>query len=127
MDYYPPGSAERTARETHAWASKVPGWIDYAFLGFGTSNPPAPASSPSHDNVVGGEVGVDVELADLINERAASQGASTRYEKSVSGGRERTDGKVLKWRITAPDKDRHGRGVLPFFCGDVTGRELRVR
>lgn len=49
-----------------------------------------------------------------------------RYERSVSGGRTRPDGEVLKWRITAPTVEKHGRGLLPFFCGDVTDRSLRV-
>ena len=61
-DFYPPGSLERKARESHPWAKLRPGWIDYAFLGFGTSNP-APGDSP--------------DLADVINGRAATEGAST--------------------------------------------------
>lgn len=78
------------------------------------------------DSLSGGNL-KEIDLADFINERAAAQGANTKYEKSVSGGRERTDGKTLRWKITAPEKRRHGRGVLAFFCGDVTSRELRVR
>lgn len=89
-----------------------PGWIDFAFLGFGSSNPPADAS---------------VDLADVINERAEREQSGTRYEKSVPGGRTRADGQIVKWNITAPAVDKHGRGLLPFFCGDVTERVLRVR
>lgn len=48
------------------------------------------------------------------------------YQPTTPGGRVRPDGTVLKWRITAPDA-RHGRGVLPFFCQDVTPRGWRVR
>ena len=112
VGFYPPESPERKAREAHKWGKAPPGWIDYAFLGFGSSNP-APDNSS--------------DLADVINERAATQGASTKYDATVPGGRIRPDGKELKWQITAPSVDRHGQGLLPFFCGDVTDRQLRVR
>jgi len=43
----------------------------------------------------------------------------------VKGGRTREDGEVLEWLISAP-RTADGRGVLPFFCGDLTPRGLRV-
>jgi hypothetical protein len=49
-----------------------------------------------------------------------------RYDPEVDGGRERSDGKVLKWQISAPAQE-YVRGTSPFFCGDVTPREWRVR
>ena len=112
VSHYPPNSPERNARESHPWSSKQPGWIDFAFLGFGSSNPPEDTN---------------VDLADVINSHAEDEGSGVRYEKSVPGGRTRPDGEVLKWKITAPNASRHGRGLLPFFCGDVTERRLRVR
>ncbi|KAH8114103.1 glyoxalase-like domain-containing protein [Phellopilus nigrolimitatus] len=112
-EYYPLGSPERTARDAHSWASKAPGWIDFAFLGFGTANP-AHSFEP------------DVDLADVINERAAREGSGAVYERTVPGGRTRPDGQELRWRITAPNAVHHGRGLLPFFCGDVTERRIRV-
>ncbi|THH05307.1 hypothetical protein EW145_g4891 [Phellinidium pouzarii] len=90
--YYTPGSSERAARDAHAWAGKVPGWIDFALLGFGTSNP-APKSynlssaTPSTKTL---EEQV-FDLSDLINARAAREGSGavytpTRLTLSVTGG-----------------------------------------
>ncbi|KDQ59694.1 hypothetical protein JAAARDRAFT_33271 [Jaapia argillacea MUCL 33604] len=101
LSYYPPGSPERKARETHYWASKAPGWIDFAFLG----------TSPT--------------LSEVINERAEREGSGVKYLSEQEGGRERPDGKVLKWLITAPAPE-DARGRWPFFCGDVSPREWRV-
>ncbi|KAG0706464.1 glyoxalase-like domain-containing protein [Suillus ampliporus] len=100
--HYPPGSPDRQKRDANPWAWKEPGWIDYAFLG---------SSSTS--------------ISELINARAKKDKSRIRYDPEVDGGRERSDGKVLKWRISAPSQD-NGRGVAPFFCGDVTPREWRV-
>ncbi|RDB19519.1 hypothetical protein Hypma_013666 [Hypsizygus marmoreus] len=102
--YYPPGSSERVKRDTHSWASKSPGWIDFAFLGNGSLTPP--------------------RISDIINERARKDGSGAVYALEVVAGRERPDGRVLKWVISAPKEDV--RGTLPFFCGDVTPRDWRV-
>ncbi|KAF8579464.1 hypothetical protein K439DRAFT_1359495 [Ramaria rubella] len=87
----------------HRWASAHPGWIDYACLGL------HPA---------------DGDVADIINARAAREGSGVVYAPSVDGGRD-TDGKRVRWRLSAPGGE-HGVGRLPFFCGDVTPRALRV-
>ncbi|GLB35554.1 putative glyoxalase-like domain containing protein [Lyophyllum shimeji] len=102
--YYPPGSPERHARDSHHWASKALGWIDFAFVGNGS---------------------LATRISDVINARARRDGSGAVYSPEVPGGRERTDGKVLKWLITAPEDDAK-RGTLPFFCGDITPREWRV-
>ncbi|KAF7441186.1 hypothetical protein PC9H_001535 [Pleurotus ostreatus] len=102
---YPAGSPERAKRDSHPWAPKNPGWIDFAFLGTG------------EDKHSGG-TGV---ISEIINARSKD----VRYLGEVAGGRETPAGKILKWLITSPAK-QHGRGVLPFFCGDVTPREWRV-
>jgi hypothetical protein len=41
----------------------------------------------------------------------------------------RPDGVEVKWEITTPTRweEKKGTSRLPFFCGDVTPRELRVR
>ncbi|KAJ6606327.1 glyoxalase-like domain-containing protein [Mycena vulgaris] len=100
---YPPSSPSRRKRESHKWASKEPGWIDYAFLGNGSLTAPG-------------------RISDIINSRrSASDGPL--YLDEVSGGRTRPDGEVLKWVISSPTKSN---SILPFFCGDVTDRHLRV-
>jgi len=108
IEHYPEGSEERSRRESHIWASKLPGWIDYAFLG----------TSPT--------------ISEIINSRAQEEGSGVRYLAEVPGGRETPAGRVLKWLITGPDptsnvEDAAKNGSLPFFCGDVTPREWRVR
>jgi hypothetical protein len=46
----------------------------------------------------------------------------------VRGGRKRPDGVEMVWEITAPRKWNELEDGMsrPFFCGDVTSRELRV-
>lgn len=101
--YYPPSTPIRAKRDAHAWASKPPGWIDYAFLGNSSAS-----------------------ISEIINHRAEAEGSGVSYVPEVQGGRERPDGKILEWLIAAPSVD-HGRGVAPFYCGDITPREWRVR
>ncbi|KAG6329717.1 hypothetical protein ID866_9372 [Astraeus odoratus] len=107
--HYPPGSPDRQKREGNPWAHKDPGWIDYAFLG-------------SSDR--------SISISRIINERAQAEGSDAHYCPEVDGGRIRQDGKVLKWVISSPaqaSEDEAGnRGVLPFFCGDMTPRKWRV-
>lgn len=50
---------------------------------------------------------------------AASRGLA--YQGPSDGGRLRPDGQRLAWQIGAPPSDE-----LPFLCGDVTPRALRV-
>lgn len=102
--YYPPGSPERAKRDGNPWASRSLGWIDFAFLGNGSRSE---------------------SIAHVINQRGREEGSGVRYEAEQDGGRTRPDGKILKWLISAPQVEK--RGVLPFFCGDVTPRSLRVR
>ncbi|KAH7914079.1 glyoxalase-like domain-containing protein [Hygrophoropsis aurantiaca] len=96
--HYPPGSPDRLKRDSNPWAHKPPGWIDYAFLGSSVTS-----------------------IAKIINERARTN----LYNNEVNGGRVREDGTVLKWVISAPSEMLE-RGSAPFFCGDVTPRDLRV-
>lgn len=104
VSHYP----DPTQRNAHRWAQSTTGWIDYAHLGPGQS---------------------EVDIADVINSRSEKEdgsGNNVRYHTAVPGGRERPDGKKLKWLINAPEK-RFGVGIVPFFCGDVTPRSWRVR
>jgi catechol 2,3-dioxygenase-like lactoylglutathione lyase family enzyme len=53
---------------------------------------------------------------------ARAQAAGVAYQGPFDGGRTTLDGQVLKWQIgTPPSAD------LPFLCGDITPRALRVR
>lgn len=105
--YYPPGTPEHEARQNHQWANKDHGWCAYAFLG-------APSAEPA--------------ISTIINGRLEEEGLDVRYAKEVSGGRTRGDGVALEWVLTTPQKwaQKEGGTKLPFFCGDVTDRSLRV-
>lgn len=109
VDAYPPGSPARLARESHQWALKAPGWIDYAFLGHSSET---------------------VRISDIINDRAKAGGDDAMYGLEQPGGRTRPDGEILKWILTpplSPAGDPARWLPFPFFCADVTPRELRVR
>lgn len=47
------------------------------------------------------------------------------YLNSKSGGRKRPDGMSVKWTVTFPTPSVE-RGTAPFWCHDITPRELRV-
>jgi hypothetical protein len=100
--HYPPSSPERREREDIPWASKLPGWVDFAFLGDSTTS-----------------------ISKIINDRAREDGSEVHYLPEINGGRETPDGKVLKWLISAPDTGLE-TGSVPFFCGDLTPRAWRV-
>ena len=110
--HYPPSSPAHEARRTQPWANKLCGWVAYAFLGAPKS--PAQPLPP---------------LSMLLNRRLHDVGSSTWYEAEVVGGRRRSDGFEIKWEVTPPAmmSEKVGGTRLPFFCGDLTPRELRVR
>ncbi|KAI9507130.1 glyoxalase-like domain-containing protein [Russula earlei] len=105
--HYPPSSPSRDARCRQQWANKASGWVAFAFLGAPRATPP---------------------LSALLNERLRDEGSNTRYAPEVAGGRRRLDGREVQWEITPPARwaEKEGGTRLPFFCGDVTPRELRV-
>lgn len=86
---------------SHRWADKAPGWIDYAFMGNGS---------------------LENRVSTIINRRAEHEGSSVRYLVEQQGGRTRQDGVHLQWLISAPQ----GQDPLPFYCGDITPRNLRI-
>ncbi|MFN0182482.1 MAG: VOC family protein [Aquabacterium sp.] len=51
-----------------------------------------------------------------------ARAAGVDYQGPIDGGRTRLDGQVLRWQIGMPPTPE-----LPFLCGDVTPRPLRVR
>jgi hypothetical protein len=93
-------------RKGHRWGDRKFGIIDFAF---------------SYQDV-------DAEENwEAVNERLSQSGSNMRYEKPVPGGRMREDGKEIKWKVTSPNLNSGvQRGELPFFCHDLTPRELRV-
>jgi len=105
--HYPPSSPTRDARCRQPWANKACGWVAYAFLGAPRATPP---------------------LSALLNERLTYAGSRTRYAPEDAGGRTRPDGVEIRWEITPPVRwaEKEGGTRLPFFCGDVTPRDLRV-
>ncbi len=56
-------------------------------------------------------------------------GTKGSHGEPVEGGRKRADGMDVKWAVTFP-KGEHGgqdsRGRVPFFCHDITERQVRV-
>ncbi|RMZ74495.1 fungal specific transcription factor domain-containing [Pyrenophora seminiperda CCB06] len=51
------------------------------------------------------------------------------YADPIRGGRQRPDGVKVEWDVTFPHGENGGqrsRGRLPFFCHDITPREVRV-
>jgi catechol 2,3-dioxygenase-like lactoylglutathione lyase family enzyme len=51
----------------------------------------------------------------------AAQGRGLRYDGPQAGGRVRPDGARLEWQTGRPQTSD-----LPFLCGDITPRDLRV-
>ncbi|KAH9053736.1 glyoxalase-like domain-containing protein [Lactarius vividus] len=104
--HYPHSSPSHDARRHHQWANKEHGWVAYAFLGAPDATPP---------------------LSVILNGRLQAVSSETRYSPEVSGGRTRPDGVEIKWELTTPARwaEKEGGSRLPFFCGDVTPRELR--
>jgi hypothetical protein len=59
-----------------------------------------------------------------INSRLEGKDSKVRYTDPVAGGRKRPDGVELQWKVTFPTGIE--RGVVPFWCHDITEREKRV-
>lgn len=70
-----------------------------------------------------GEGIVDYALLPADTTRAVAEAAlrGLRLEGPIEGGRLRPDGERLRWQIARPPSPD-----LPFLCGDVTPRALRV-
>jgi hypothetical protein len=90
-------------RTGHRWGDKKFGIIDFAL-------------SSQED--------ADESYASL-KDRLAKAEVGIKYEQPEAGGRTRDDGQVLKWKVTIPATPTL-RGEAPFFCHDITPRDLRV-
>ncbi len=82
--------------------------------------------APEHHwwrHVADGEGLIDFALlpSAIAEDVAAAQARGLALEGPISGGRQRPDGVRVAWQTARPDTPD-----LPFLCGDVTPRELRV-
>lgn len=82
--------------------------------------------APQHTwwrHVAGGEGLIDFALlpGDTGADVAAARGRGLAIDGPFDGGRLRPDGVRLAWQTARP-----GNPALPFLCGDVTDRALRV-
>jgi hypothetical protein len=59
-----------------------------------------------------------------IQERVKEAGGEIFYHDPVEGGRVKPDGTEIKWSVADPSKRIVGQ--VPFWCFDITPRELRV-
>ncbi|KAF2220536.1 glyoxalase-like domain-containing protein [Elsinoe ampelina] len=90
-------------RKGHWWGQHGSGYIDWAF------------TSDSAEDIH--EVNERINHADTGLE-------GVKYQDPRAGGRIKPDGVEIKWKVTFPENVR--RGEVPFWCHDVTPRELRV-
>ena len=103
------------------WAQKQPGLIDFALSSI------RPAAIDSH---------FEARDARLKTENGDG-GLGVGYAPPGAGGRTRKDGVEVKWKVSRPRFSTsvdtpdealfpNGRIDAPFFCYDVTGRDVRV-
>ncbi|KAK5132617.1 hypothetical protein LTR08_008816 [Meristemomyces frigidus] len=59
-----------------------------------------------------------------LQERLRKSGSVVSYAEPVEGGRVTPDRQELRWKVTFPKGVE--RGVVPFWCHDLTPRERRV-
>ncbi|RDL37237.1 uncharacterized protein BP5553_04670 [Venustampulla echinocandica] len=103
-------------RAKHWWGKKKEGGIiDFAFTTKATTGEDV---SKHHKD---------------LQARLLDSGSKAGYELPRPGGRKReSDGQDIKWHVTFPavgsssSASSYQRGLLPFFCHDVTPRSLRA-
>ncbi len=99
-------------------------FADGAYLELIAWRAPAPGERWYRDLERDGEGLVDFALlpsnAATVALAAQQRGLST-LSGAIDGGRARPDGVQVKWQTA-----RHATADLPFLCGDVTPRDLRV-
>ena len=98
-------------REFNAWANKSPGLIDFAL----TSLPPSTAQS------------LHTDIMSRLREKQIGDESDLKYTLPVAGGRSNRDAVQVKWESSRPASTMSGdRTDFPFFCHDVTPRNVRV-
>jgi len=115
-------------KEFFDWAGKPPGLIDFALT--------TPQSAQETHAAVTGRL----ESKSNDGDDEGDGGLGVRYKEPLFGGRKRRDGQQCQWYVTKPlfnDAAPHapqpaekyfptGRLDTPFYCHDVTDRNLRV-
>ncbi|KAL1634639.1 hypothetical protein SLS58_010581 [Diplodia intermedia] len=95
-------------KDGHWWGDKRYGVIDWAL------------TSPDVQDV--GRVAA--RLDEWRSKQQDGAMAAFAYAQPRRGGRRKPDGQEIAWFVTFPEGTR--RGLAPFWCHDVTARELRV-
>src|SRR5216683_1921903 len=91
---------------------------DYQSLGFTVYPGGVHHGGVSHNALI---VFEDASYFEIIAYRQAARARGLNLEGPTPGGRLRLDGVRLDWQIVRPTTTD-----LPFWCGDVTPRKLRV-
>lgn len=100
-----------TPREFYAWANKSPGLIDFAL----SSLPPLTALSLHH------------HVLSQLGGNESSKELDISYTLPEAGSRLRWDDVQVKWESSRPVSAKSvNRTDFPFFCHDVTPRNIRV-
>ncbi|GME38374.1 hypothetical protein GTA08_BOTSDO10228 [Neofusicoccum parvum] len=97
-----------TNKDGHWWGDKRYGFIDWAL------------TSPS----VGDASRAAARLDEWAGKQTDQDLAGFAYAQPRQGGRRKPNGEEIAWFVTFPQGAK--RGVAPFWCHDVTPRELRV-
>jgi hypothetical protein len=90
-----------------------------------------PSKAPSHwwgpdANFTGWK---DWCLTNSKSPEESNAGIQETHSQPIHGGRKRADGVDVKWAVTFPKGEKGGqdvRGSMPFFCHDITERNVRV-
>ncbi len=109
-------------KEFFDWAPKAPGLIDFALTNLQTAQETHAAATAR------------------LEKEPGDGGLGVRFKNPLFGGRKRKDGQQVEWYVTKPQLDNTapnvpkplekffptGRLDTPFYCHDVTDRDLRV-
>jgi hypothetical protein len=125
-------AADPASRASHWWGGKPPGWIDWALTSAdardveaATARAQTGTASSQGRQKSGGGGGGD-EAPSPPPAPALGDDGAPWYGAGRRGGRNKPDGTRIEWVVTFPRVPPFTRGEVPFWCHDVTPRELRV-